>query len=403
MHVLIADSLPSSVADRLRARRFDVTSDPTLKDQALVEALRRLRPEVLVVRSTKCTAEMISVGCLGLVVRAGAGTNTIDVGQASASGVYVANCPGRNSQAVAELTLGLLVSADRRIPDAVADLRAGRWRKGEYGEADGLAGRTLGIVGLGRIGLAVAKAARGLDMEVLGWNRSAGPRKALEALGGTFCPNLQLMLGQCDVVSLHVAAAPETKGLAGREFFAAMKEGAFLLNTSRAELVDEDALRWALDKKKMRAALDVFEGEGKGDEDTIDVPLLQHPRVWATPHIGASTNQAQQAVADEALRIVTAYRDTGRVPNVVNITERSPSRCLLVVRHVNRVGVLSHVFGALRDASINAAETENIVFEGGRACIARIALDSEPSSAALNRIRGGNDAILSLQVVPITR
>jgi len=400
MRVLLADKLPPYVAETLTEQGFDVVDDASLSGERLNAAIITHRPEVLVVRSTKVSSAALPSGALGLIVRAGAGTNTIDVAAASAAGVYVANCPGKNSLAVAELTIGLLLSLDRRIPDAVADLRAGRWRKSEYGKARGLAGRSMGVVGCGGIGLAVLQAAAGLGMELHGWNRSPSARGAVLALGGTFHDDLPSMLGACDVVSIHCAATPDTQHLANAAFFDAMRPGAFFLNTSRGSVVDEAALAAAIEGKGLRAGLDVFEGEGKGGEAEIDLPLLANPGVWATPHIGASTSQAQEAVADEALRIITQYRDTGRVPNVVNITPRSPATHLLVVRHTNLVGVLSSVFAVLKDASINVQETENIVFAGGRSCIARIALDSAPSDAVQQEL-DSLPAVLGVNLVPL--
>ena len=399
MRVLIADKLLPSAASRLTSMGLDVFVDPTLKGDRLGEALDAHQSNVLVVRSTKVPAELLQRGRLGLIVRAGAGVNTIDVSEASAAGIYVANCPGKNSHAVAELTVGLLVALDRRIPDAVADLRAGVWKKGEYSKARGLRERRLGIVGAGRIGLAVGRRARGLGMHVTVWNRDGRRRDEVEAEGFAFEEDLLTLAGTSDAVTLHLASTPETQGIAGKAFFEALPRGAYFINTSRAGLVDEEALRDALANKGLRAGLDVFEGEGSGASDTIDVPLLGEPGVIATPHIGASTLQAQEAVADEVVKIVSSYAATGAVPNVVNVEQRSPATHVLIVRHLNRVGVLSHVFSALKDAQINAQETENIVFGGGRACIARIAIDSAPEDSVLSSVTSGNPDILDIHLV----
>ncbi len=401
MRILIADKLPAIVTEALEADGFDLHLDPSLSGETLLAALLAFQPDVLIVRSTKVTAPMLGGG-LGLVVRAGAGVNTIDVAAASANGVYVANCPGKNSRAVAELAIGLLVSLDRRIADAAQDLRSGRWNKAEFSRARGLAGRRLGIVGGGQIGLAVAARAKALEMEVSVWNHRDSVRGHVEALGASFHDDLHAMLTDCQVVSLHLAQNEHTRHLADRAFFEALPENAHFINTSRAGIVNEQALIWALDERGLRAALDVFEGEGSGGSGTVDAAILRHDRVIATPHIGASTTQAQEAVALEAARIVRAFRATGGVPNVVNVTEATPASHLLVVRHLNRVGVLSHVFAELKDASINAAETENIVFSGGEACIARIAIDSKPAEAVLARIRSGCPDVLALNLVPLT-
>ena len=152
MNVLVADKFPASALERLRGLGFTVVLNPDLKDQALVEELKKAQAEALVVRSTKVTQAMLETGHLSLVVRAGSGYDTIDVAAASQRGIYVTNCPGKNATAVAELAWALILALDRRIPDNVAQLRAGQWNKKEYSKARGLCGRTLGLVGLGRIG-----------------------------------------------------------------------------------------------------------------------------------------------------------------------------------------------------------------------------------------------------------
>jgi D-3-phosphoglycerate dehydrogenase len=172
MRVLIADKFEQSGRDGLDAAGCDYSYQPDVKDDALVEAIRAYGPEVLVVRSTKVTEPMFDAGPLKLVVRAGAGYNTIDVAAASRRGVYVSNCPGKNSVAVAELAFALMLALDRRIPDNVAELRAGRWNKKEFSKARGLLGRTLGLVGTGQIGREMVERARAFGMRVVAWSRS---------------------------------------------------------------------------------------------------------------------------------------------------------------------------------------------------------------------------------------
>lgn len=401
MRVLIADKLLPLAADALREAGCAVTVDPSLSGDSLEEALRTTRAQVLVVRSTKVTAPMLQRGPLGLVIRAGAGVNTIDVSQASASGIYVANCPGKNSLAVAELAIGFLVALDRRIPDATTDLRAGRWRKSEYGKARGLAGRTLGVIGAGQIGMAVAERARALGMEVVIWNAGGRRRQQVEAAGFRYEGDLLALAAACDATTVHLAATPDTKGLLGADFFAAVPEGAYFINTSRDTLVDEAALRSAVEQRGVRAGLDVFAGEGAGGSDTIDVPLLSVPGIIATPHIGASTLQAQEAVATDVVDIVRAYEESGDVLNCVNVMRKRPASHLLIVRHLNRVGVLSQVFTALKEAGINVEETENIVFAGAEACIARIALAKAPSDALLSSLEADCPEVLAVDLVSL--
>jgi D-3-phosphoglycerate dehydrogenase len=348
-------------------------------------------------------AEALRAGRLAVVVRAGAGYNTIDVKTASELGIYVTNCPGKNAVAVAELAMGLLLSLDRQIPDGVSDLRRGVWNKAKYSKANGLFGRTLGIIGTGSIGQELAARARAFGMNVVAWSRSLTDGKA-RALGVTRLSTPAEVAAAADAVSVHLALKPETRGLLGADFFQAMKPGAFFINTARAELVDQAALLEAVHAKKVRAAVDVFSGEPAGGAGTVGESALdffKEPGVYGTHHIGASTEQAQDAIAEESVRITKEYKATGRVPNCVNIAQRTPATHLLVVRHRDRVGVLAHVFGKLKDAGINVEQTENIVFEGAIAAIARIQVDQDPSTATLDAIRAGSDDVIELSVVRI--
>src|SRR6187401_2754000 len=171
MVVLVADAFEKSGIGGLAAAGCEVIHDPSLDGEALSAALRHTRADVLVVRSTKVTAAMMDAGALALIVRAGAGYNTIDVAAASARGIYVSNCPGRNAVAVAELALGLIISLDRRIPDNVAELRAGRWDKTAFAKAKGLQGRTLGLLGFGTIAQEVARRAQAFGLDLVIWSR----------------------------------------------------------------------------------------------------------------------------------------------------------------------------------------------------------------------------------------
>src|SRR5829696_1695016 len=224
MRVLVADAFEESGLTALKAAGLDVLYQPDLKDGALVEAIRSSAAEVLVVRSTKVTEAMLDAGRLALIVRAGAGYNTIDVAAASARGIYVSNCPGKNAIAVAELTFALLLAIDRRIADNVADLRAGAWNKKLYAKASGLAGRTLGIAGAGAIAREVIQRARAFDMPVLLWSRRFDGRgdtltsdecAALGLAQTDLCvrlaPSLLELAAQSDVLSLHLALTAETK------------------------------------------------------------------------------------------------------------------------------------------------------------------------------------------------
>ncbi|OFW14350.1 MAG: hydroxyacid dehydrogenase [Acidobacteria bacterium RIFCSPLOWO2_12_FULL_67_14] len=407
MRVLVADAFESSGLEGLSAAGCEVLYQPDLSGDALEQALRVSEPDVLVVRSTRVTEPMLDAGPrLSLVVRAGAGVNTIDVAAAARRGIYVSNCPGRNSTAVAELAIGLLIALDRRIPDNVAELRAGRWNKKKFAsESRGLYGRTLGLLGFGSIGQEVARRARAFGMEVIVWS----PRflrdgaAALAALPRdlevTVFRSPEDVAARSDALSVHLALTPETGHFVGASILSRLKPGALFVNTARAELVDEAALRQAVETGGVRAALDVFAGEPAAGAAEFSPPLAALPGVYGTHHIGASTEQAQEAIAAEAVRVIRTYRDSGKVPNVVNLASRTPATHTLIVRHRDRPGVLADVFAQLRLRDLNVQETENVIFEGAEAAVARISLDSEPDGALLQAIRTANPDVLSLQVV----
>ncbi len=406
MKVLVADSFERSGIDGLKAAGCDVIHQPDLADDALTAAIGDTHADVLVVRSTRVTAPMLDACRLSLIVRAGAGVNTIDVAGASARGIYVSNCPGKNSIAVAELAFGLILALDRRIPDNVAELRAGTWNKKEYAKAKGLYGRTLGLLGFGSIGQEMARRARAFGMPVLVWSRrfaasAASTREAQEAFGIEVVDSPARLAARTDILSVHLALTKETKGMIGAEILDALGPGSLFINTARAEVVDHTALAAVVREKGIRVGLDVFAAEPAGATGAFSDPLVHLPVVYGTHHIGASTDQAQAAIAAETVRIVRAYQETGKVPNVVNLARRSAATHTLVVRHRDRPGVLAHVFDQLRADHLNVQETENIIFEGAEAAIARINLDGAPGSAALERITSGNDDIISLQVVTI--
>ena len=416
MKVLIADPFESSGLDGLKAAGCDVAYEPELKDDTLVRAIAESGADVLVVRSSRVTAEMLDAGRLSLIVRAGAGYNTIDVAGASKRGIYVSNCPGKNAIAVAELAFALILALDRRVPDNVAELRSGKWNKKTFSKARGLYGRTLGLLGVGHIGQEMIRRAAGFGMNVVLWSRrydgQSGPvseeqakdmgiEPALRTVRIELAPTPGDVAVRADILSVHLALAPDTKGIVNAALLDRLKPGAIFVNTARGEVVDYAALAAAVRDKSIRVGLDVYAKEPASasadfnDEDGI----VSLPGVYGTHHIGASTDQAQEAIAAETVRIVRDYKETGRVPNVVNLATRTPATHMLVVRHRDRPGVLAHVFDHLRTADLNVQETENIVFEGAEAAVARINLDGAPSRAVCERIKAGNADILDLQVV----
>ena len=406
MKVLVADKFERSGLDALAAAGCEVLFHPDLSGDALVAAIKQSQAPVLVVRSTQVTEAMLDAGALSLIVRAGAGVNTIDVAAASRRGIYVSNCPGRNAGAVAELTLGLMLALDRRIPDNVADLRAGTWNKKEYSKARGLLGRTLGLLGFGDIGQEVARRAIGFGMPVLVWSRRfQGHAAQVEWATSTFdvevVASATELVSRADIISIHLALTKETRGFVNADLLAHAKPGAYVINTARGEVMDYAALADAAAAKGLRVGLDVFANEPAGATGPFADPIVSQPNVYGTHHIGASTDQAQEAIAAETVRIIRTYRETGRVPNVVNLARHTPATHMLVVRHRDKPGVLAHVFEYLRVAHLNVQETENIIFDGAHAAVARINLDGAPSPRAMDAMQSGNADILDLQLVKL--
>jgi D-3-phosphoglycerate dehydrogenase / 2-oxoglutarate reductase len=401
MRVLIADKFEESGRDGLLAIGCEISFQPELKDEALVEAIRKQNPDVLVVRGTRVTETMLAAGQIKLVVRAGAGFNTIDVAAASRRGIYVSNCPGKNSIAVAELAFALILALDRRIADNVIALRRGQWNKKEFSRARGLYGRTLGLIGLGKIGQEMIPRARAFGMPVIAWSRSLTPERAAE-IGVEFRSQANDVARDAEIVSLHLALNPYTKNFVSGEFFAAMRDGAYLINTARGEVVDQAAMVEAMNTRGLRVGLDVFANEPTSPAGEFLDPIREEPNLYGTHHIGASTDQAQEAIAAETVRIVREFKETGKVPNVVNLARRTPATHRLVVRHLDRPGVLAGVLDAIKAEQINVQEMENIVFEGAAAAVARINLDNSPSPQMLERLRTGNADIIELDLLKLS-
>jgi D-3-phosphoglycerate dehydrogenase / 2-oxoglutarate reductase len=407
MKLLIADQFEPSGVSGLEALGLDVLYEPALTGEALLAALQSSGARILVVRSTGVTEAMLDSGQVSLVVRAGAGVNTIDVAAASRRGIYVSNCPGKNAIAVAELTFALMLALDRRVHDNVAELRQGHWDKRRFSVAQGLFGRTLGLLGFGSIGQEVARRARAFGMPTVVWSRrfardASARDRAAEEWGVAVLSTPEEVIGAADVISIHLALTADTREFVGAGLLHHARPGTMLINTARAEVMDYTALAAAIRDRGLRVGLDVFPNEPGGAEGAFDDPILALPNVIGTHHIGASTAQAQEAIAAETVRIVRTFIETGKVPNVVNLATRTPATHMLVVRHRDRPGVLAHVFERLRDGHINVQETENVIFDGAHAAVARINLDGAPDAETLGAI-GTNSDILDLQLVTLAQ
>lgn len=384
MKVLIADKVYPKMIDDVKALGFEVIYEPDISAEDLAGVVGNVK--VLIVRSKRVIDKTIQAGkFLSLIVRAGAGVNTIDLETASKHGIFVANCPGKNTDAVAELVIGLLIACDRGIADATQALRRGAWQKKRFGQASGLKTRTLGIIGMGAIGMAVAQRAQALGMKIIAWSRSLTPEQA-KGYGIEFAATPLAVAQKADAITIHVAAAPETKNMITAAFFAAMKPGAIFLNTARGDVVDSIALLDAIEQRGLKVGLDVFGNEPTGGEAVFDQVELA-AKVVCTPHIGASTEQSEEAIAAEVVRIVKAFKNGGTPPNVVNIRTSQGTSSKMVIRHFNQVGVLAQVLTQLRHAGINIEEMQNQIFDYNETASCTITLSKSPSAEVVAAIR----------------
>jgi len=399
MKVLVADKLNPAALDEMRTLGVEVIYQPDLRAEELPQAVKDVN--VLIVRGKQVRADAMKAGvALNLIIRAGAGVKNIDVKTASERGIYVANTPGKNASAVAELAMTLIGCLDRRVPDGVASLRDGKWDKEEFAKARGLRGRSLGIVGFGPVGRALTKLAQAYGMDVHAWSRSLIPARAAE-LGIGWAPNVLELAKRSDVLSVHLDLTERTRGIISREVIDALPNGAMLINTAQAGLIDWAALTELAPIKELRVGLDVLPNEPEKRVADYDNPVLHAGLVYATPHIGASTDEAQIAIATETVRILRSFLVKGEVPNVVNIAAATRGRYVLVVRFLDRVGALANVLGVLKRHGINIQELDNTVFEGGKAGCAKIRTDTRPSEGCLTEIMAFSDEVLHVDLVTL--
>lgn len=398
MRLLVADKMDTKALEELKVLGVEIVSRPELTKETLPGALDGVG--ILVVRSTEVSAEAIAAAShLNLIVRAGAGVNNINVAAASARGVYVANCPGKNAIAVAELTMALILSLDRRLVDATSDLRNGRWEKSKYSSAEGLFGRRIGIAGLGAIGREVLQRVRGFGLEPHVWSRSLTPQRAAKLDVG-FARNLEELASRSDVLTVHLPLHAQTRGVISRAVLEALPEGAILVNTARSEVLDYAALEEIGPRKRLRVGLDVYPVEPAGGSAPFESPLLGLGTVYGTPHIGASTEQAQRAIAHETARIIRSFLTEETVPNVVNICATSPARYAIVLRMLDKVGALANSLSVLKRHGINIEEVSNTVFEGAQATCTKLRVAGRPSEACLKEIEAFQE-VLHVDVVTL--
>jgi len=361
--VLIADSLEKKAVDLLQAAGYEVKMDPSITEASLAEAIKGYN--VLIVRSKKVNKAAIDAAdSLSLIVRAGAGVNTIDVAAAAEKGVYVCNTPGMNSDAVAELAFGHILACDRQIPQNTQHLRAGEWRKKLFLTCTGLKGRTLGIIGAGNIGRCMMNIAKGFGMNVIAWSRSFTPEQA-KALGVDFAPTPLDVAKVADAVSVHLAFVKgQTNHFINKEFFDAMKPGAIFVNTSRGDIVDTEAMRAAIKEKKLKVGIDVYEGEPTASMGDFPYKDLANEVSSCTCHIGASTNQAGDLIADETVRVVKTFLTEGVAIHCVNMNAKPEIDGTLLVRHT---GVVADIIACCAKNNATILSINNVVLKGDKA------------------------------------
>jgi len=352
--ILVTDKLAEEGLEILRAQPgLEVVVNTKFDPPALREALKEA--DGIVIRSgTQLTAEVLKdQPRLKVIVRAGVGVDNIDVPTATRHGIVVMNTPGGNTVSTAEHTMALMLALSRNVAKANDSLKGGRWDRNKFTGSQ-LGGKTLGIVGLGRVGQAVAKRAQGFDMRVLGFDPFLSAERSAE-LGIESVSPLDDLWGQCDYITLHTPLSAETRNLVGPAEIAKMKPGVRIINCARGGLIDEDALAEALTAGKVAgAAVDVFEPE----PPPTDNVLVNHPQVLVTPHLAASTEEAQISVAVEAARLLCDYFQRGQIRFAVNMPTLDRAE-LEEIRHYlelgRRLGMLHAQMdrGTVKSATVN--------------------------------------------------
>jgi D-3-phosphoglycerate dehydrogenase len=335
VRVLVTEKLSEAGLELLR-RDFQVDVRPELASGGLAEAVGPY--DALVVRSqTQVDAEVIAAAeHLKVVARAGIGLDNVDVEAATRRGVMVVNAPQSNIVSAAEHTLALLLAQARNVPQANRDLKAGRWERSAYQGVE-LQGKTVGVVGLGRVGALVASRCAAFGMRVIAFDPYV-PRERAKEMGIELMPTLEALLVQADFVTIHLPRTPDTEGLIGERELALVKEGVRIVNTARGAIVDEEALAKAVEDGRVAgAALDVF-----AVEPTTDSPLFELDQVVVTPHLGASTAEAQDKAGTSIAEMVRLALSGEFVPHAVNVSAGAE-----VAESVKPFLSLAHKLGAL--------------------------------------------------------
>jgi D-3-phosphoglycerate dehydrogenase len=349
--VLVKEKIADTGVDLLRAN-FDVDLGLEMSDQELEQRIGEY-DAILIRSATKMTPELIELATnLKVIGRAGTGVDNVDIPAATRRGIIVANAPESNSVAAAEHTMALALAMFRNVPQAQATLVAGRWDRAKFKGAE-LYGKTLGVVGFGRIGQLVAKRAQSFDMNVLAFDKFVSAERFRE-LGVEGCDELSDLLGRADLITLHTPRTPETEGMIDAEAIAAMKDGARIVNCARGELIVLDDLVAGLESGKLAgAALDVFP-----EEPFTDHPIFQRGDVVVTPHLGASTAEAQDRAGVVTAEQVTEALTGGVVTNAVNIAAVRPEEMEALAPFVPLCEKLGRLAQGLGDGSVDRVTAE---------------------------------------------
>ena len=381
MKVVVSDLFPDSTIEALRDAGLECYYDHTLKGPDLKQLLGEEQPQVLLVRSTRLPADIISASSsLELIVRAGTGTDGIDMGEASKKGIFVTHCPGKSAIAVAELVFGLITGADRSIPENVMQLRKGVWDKGRH--ADGLYGKTLGIVGLGDIGVEVAKRGRAFGMRLVGCDPVV-TRPQAEEMGVEYRQTMEEVVGEADVLTFHVPVVRQTKFMLTPAILSTLKPDAMLVNTSRWDIVAEEDMLAVLEAKPgLRYACDCYRLEPMEHTCEFRNRLAEHPRVYGTCHVSSYTKQAELAFNEEAVNIILQYATSKTVNprNCTNRARKTPATHTLAIRVLNEPGILAAIVRLLATEGWQVLEIDSAVFREAKAC--RASLDFLPADVS---------------------
>ncbi len=396
MKIVVACELPDPALDELRTLTPDVHYLPQASPSELRDSLADAG--ILIVGTTRVSPELITrAPVLQMIVHAGSGPGDVAVEDASAAGVFVTHCPDKDAEAIAELTLGLILALDRRIVSNTVALRENRWTRGESTDARGLYNRTLGILGYGAVGRLVAQRALAFGMHVRAW--SPEPVDTPPEFNIEFCNWPRELARDCDVIAVLPAGDPNEL-LVDAAFLQSMPDGAYLVHVGHPGAVDEAALARAVEQRHLRVALDVCSSEPAGDTGRFRWRFGDLVNVIGTQHIGSLTAQARQATADEVVHIVRSFVVSGEVLNCLNLCDRSPATWQLVLRVRDQVGVMAAILDAIRADGINAQEMASRVFTGAKAAWCVIALEERPSTEALESIRALPDVLhLELRAV----